>query len=143
MSTVRFPVDFLWGAATAPHQVEGGNVASDMWDMEFAPGSGWAEPSGDTCDHYHRYPEDIGLMAELGLNAYRFGVEWARVEPEDGYVSIAALDHYRRMVATCHQLPWRSWNVLPWPAPVMKPPGFEENGLCGSYSNGPRGPSPT
>lgn len=103
MTTVRFPDGFLWGAATAPHQVEGGNVASDMWDMEFAPSSGWVEPSGDTCDHYHRYPEDIALMAELGLTAYRFGVEWARVEPEDGYVSIAALDHYRRMVVTCHE----------------------------------------
>jgi beta-glucosidase len=59
--------------------------------------------SGDACDHYHRYPEDIRLLAELGLNAYRFSVEWSRVEPEPGYFSRAALDHYRRMVATCFE----------------------------------------
>lgn len=74
-----------------------------MWEQEFAPGSGWVEPSGDTCDHYHRYPDDIAQMADLGFNAYRFGVEWARAEPEDSYWSIAALDHYKRMVTTCHE----------------------------------------
>jgi beta-glucosidase len=96
-----FPEGFLWGAATAPHQVEGANVGADMWRAEWAEGSLFSEPSGDACDHYHRYPEDIGILADLGLNAYRFGVEWARVEPEDGYFSRAALDHYRRMAATC------------------------------------------
>ncbi|WP_063793175.1 glycoside hydrolase family 1 protein [Frankia sp. R43] len=97
----QFPDGFLWGAATAAHQVEGGNVNADLWAGEWAPGSRFAEPSGDACDHYHRYPEDIGLLAGLGLNAYRFGVEWARIEPEEGYFSRAALDHYRRMVGTC------------------------------------------
>jgi len=101
--TTSFPDGFLWGAATAPHQVEGGNVNSDMWEMEWATPSIFAEPSGDACDHYHRYGEDLALMADLGLNAYRFGVEWARVEPEEGYVSRAELDHYRRMCATCHE----------------------------------------
>ncbi|ADP83636.1 glycoside hydrolase family 1 protein [Pseudofrankia inefficax] len=96
-----FPEGFLWGASTAPHQVEGGNVNADLWRSEWAPGSPFREPSGDACDHYHRYPEDIATLAELGLNAYRFGVEWARIEPEEGYFSRAALDHYRRMVATC------------------------------------------
>ncbi|MBL7496344.1 glycoside hydrolase family 1 protein [Frankia sp. CNm7] len=97
----QFPDGFLWGAATAAHQVEGGNVNADMWAAEWAPGSRFAEPSGDACDHYHRYPEDIATLAGLGLNAYRFGVEWARIEPEEGYFSRAALDHYRRMVGTC------------------------------------------
>ncbi|ADP81432.1 glycoside hydrolase family 1 protein [Pseudofrankia inefficax] len=99
MST--FPDGFLWGAATAAHQVEGGNVNADLWAAEWAPNSHFAEPSGDACDHYHRYPEDIAILADLGLNAYRFGVEWARIEPEEGYFSRAALDHYRRMVGTC------------------------------------------
>jgi beta-glucosidase len=99
--TTHFPDGFLWGAATAPHQVEGGNVGSDMWELEWATPSIFTEPSGDAVDHYHRYVDDIALLAELGFNAYRFGVEWARVEPEAGYVSRAALDHYRRMVATC------------------------------------------
>jgi beta-glucosidase len=97
----QFPERFLWGAATAAHQVEGGNVNADLWPSEWAPGSRFAEPSGDACDHYHRYPDDIATLAGLGLNAYRFGVEWARVEPEEGFFSRAALDHYRRMVATC------------------------------------------
>ncbi|EFC83930.1 glycoside hydrolase family 1 protein [Parafrankia sp. EUN1f] len=96
-----FPENFLWGAATAPHQVEGGNINSDMWRSERAKNSRFAEPSGDACDHYHRYPEDIATLAALGLNAYRFGVEWARIEPEEGCFSRAALDHYRRMVGTC------------------------------------------
>ena len=101
--TTTFPDGFLWGAATAPHQVEGGNVNSDMWEMEWATPSIFAEPSGDACDHYHRYAEDIALLADLGCNAYRFGVEWARIEPEPGYFSRAELDHYRRMCATCHE----------------------------------------
>ena len=99
----KFPDGFLWGAATAGHQVEGGNVNSDMWEAEWAESSGFAEPSGDACDHYHRYPEDIATIADLGLNAYRFSVEWSRIEPEEGFFSRAALDHYRRMAATCHE----------------------------------------
>ena len=98
-----FPDGFLWGAATAGHQVEGGNVNADMWPMEWATDSTFNEPSGDTCDHYHRYPEDIAALAELGLNAYRFSLEWSRIEPEPGFYSRAALDHYRRMIESCLQ----------------------------------------
>ena len=52
--------------------------------MEWAENSTFNEPSGDACDHYHRYPEDIAMLAELGLNAYRFSLEWSRIEPEPG-----------------------------------------------------------
>lgn len=97
----QFPDDFLWGASTAGHQVEGGNVNADTWPLEWAEPSLFTEPSGDSCDHYHRYPEDIGILADLGFNAYRFSLEWARIEPERGYVSRAALDHYRRVLGTC------------------------------------------
>ena len=82
-----FPHNFLWGAATAGHQVEGGNVNADLWPMEWAPDSTFNEPSGDACDHYHRYPGDIALLADLGLNAYRFSLEWSRIEPEPGFYS--------------------------------------------------------
>lgn len=99
-----FPQGFLWGAATAGHQVEGGNVNADLWPMEWAEHSTFNEPSGDACDHYHRYPEDMSLLAELGLNAYRFSLEWSRIEPEPGYYSRAALDHYGRMVESCLNL---------------------------------------
>ncbi len=98
-----FPNDFIWGTATAAHQVEGGNVWNDGWVLEHVPGSPYAEPSGDACDHYHRYPEDIALIAGLGLGAYRFSLEWSRIEPEEGEFSRAQLDHYRRMLDACQE----------------------------------------
>jgi beta-glucosidase len=97
-----FPHGFLWGAATAGHQVEGNNVNSDSWLLEHLPETIFAEPSGDACDHYHRYATDIALLAELGLTAYRFSIEWARIEPEEGKFSQAALEHYRRVLMACH-----------------------------------------
>ena len=101
MATISFPDGFEWGTATAAHQVDGGNWNNDWWAWEHDPSSRCAEPSGDTCDHWHRFPEDIALIAALGFNAYRFSVEWSRIEPEEGEWSPVALDHYRRMCATC------------------------------------------
>jgi beta-glucosidase len=98
-----FPEGFLFGTATSAHQVEGGNTNSDWWEWEHKTGTPCVEPSGDACDFYHRYQEDIALMAGLGLNAFRFGIEWARIEPEEGQFSNAALDHYRRVLASCHE----------------------------------------
>ena len=103
MRELQFPDGFLWGAATAAHQVEGNNRRSDWWAWEQAPGTPCREPSGDACDHYHRYPEDLDLLASLGLNTYRFSVEWARVEPSDGIVDHAEVDHYRRVVAAVRE----------------------------------------
>ncbi|KJQ54479.1 glycoside hydrolase family 1 protein [Microbacterium sp. SA39] len=100
---LTFPDGFLWGAATAAHQVEGNNTTSNWWTMEHAPGSSMVEPSGDAADHFHRYPEDMRLLADAGLNSYRFSVEWARIEPERGFVSRAMLDHYRRMIDTARE----------------------------------------
>ena len=97
-----FPQGFLWGSATAAHQVEGNNINSDLWAEEHAEGSPYRDKSGDAIDHYHRYREDIALLAELGLNAYRFSIEWARVEPEPGFYSQAVIDHYRDVLMTCH-----------------------------------------
>ncbi len=98
-----FPDKFLWGCATAGHQVEGNNTSSDLWLMEHLPGTFFKEPSGDACDHYHLYPQDISMLADLGFNSYRFSLEWSRIEPEEGCFSNAELDHYRRMLATCHE----------------------------------------
>ena len=98
-----FPEGFLWGAATSAHQVEGNNVNSDLWVLEHVKPTLFKEPSGDACDHYHRYAEDIGLLAGLGLNTYRFSIEWARIEPERGQFSKAALEHYRRMLLACRE----------------------------------------
>ena len=82
-----FPDGFLWGAATAGHQVEGATSTPTCGRWSGPPNSTFNEPSGDTCDHYHRYPEDIATLAELGLNAYRFSLEWSRIEPEPGFYS--------------------------------------------------------
>jgi beta-glucosidase len=99
--SLQFPDRFLWGAATSSHQIEGGNVNNDWWAREHTPGSYMAEPSGDACDSYHRYPEDIAIVAGLGLGSYRFSLEWSRIEPAEGEFSRAARDHYRRMVDAC------------------------------------------
>lgn len=101
--TKAFPDKFLWGCATAGHQVEGNNTSSDLWLIEHLPGSIFKEPSGDACDHYHLYPQDIIMLADLGFNSYRFSLEWARIEPEEGFFSNAELEHYRRMLATCRE----------------------------------------
>ena len=90
-----FPDRFLWGTATAAHQIEGGNVNNDWWAFEHDPSSGCLDVSGDACDSFNRYPEDIALVAGLGLAAYRFSLEWSRIEPEEGEFSPVALDHYR------------------------------------------------
>jgi len=105
MTTERFsfPANFLWGTATAAHQVEGNNVNCDYWVLEHTPGSPFVEPSGDACDQYHLYADDIAMLARLGFNSYRFSIEWARVEPEPGEFSRAALDHYRRVLACCYE----------------------------------------
>jgi len=91
-----FPEGFTWGTATAAHQIEGGNTNNDWWAFEHAPGSGCAEPSGDACDSWDRWEEDADLVAGLGFDNYRFSVEWSRIEPADGEISRAALEHYRR-----------------------------------------------
>ncbi|MQY02557.1 glycoside hydrolase family 1 protein [Actinomadura macrotermitis] len=96
-----FPNGFLWGAAGSAHQTEGNNVASDMWALENRPGGFLPERSGDACDGYHRWREDLDIVRDLGLNAYRFGIEWARVEPVEGQVSLAELAHYRRLIEGC------------------------------------------
>ena len=81
---MSLPKGFLIGAATAAHQVEGNNIHSDYWAQEHMAYTSFNEPSGAACDHYNRYEEDIRLMAEAGLNAYRFSIEWARIEPQPG-----------------------------------------------------------
>ena len=96
-----FPDGFLWGAATSAHQTEGNNVASDFWALENRPGGFLPDRSGDACDSYHRWREDLDIVRDLGLNAFRFSLEWARIEPVEGRISRAELAHYRRVVEGC------------------------------------------
>ena len=98
-----FPKGFIWGAATAAHQVEGGNDNCDIWVEENVPGSPYLEPSGSAIDQWNRYRDDIALLSSLGLKAYRFSVEWARVEPQPGVWSEEALAHYVDVCDACLQ----------------------------------------
>ena len=98
---MKFSKDFMIGAATAAHQVEGNNTHSDYWLMEKLPHTSFAEPSGIACDHYNRYEEDIKMLAEAGLNAYRFSIEWARIEPEENKFDENEVQHYKDVIACC------------------------------------------
>jgi beta-glucosidase len=102
------PPGFLWGAAISAHQSEGNDVNSDSWLLESLPETVYKAPSGDACDSYHRYAEDFAIAKAIGLNCYRFGIEWARIEPEQGKFSQAELDHYAQVLASC-----RAHGLLP------------------------------
>jgi beta-glucosidase len=87
-----FPDGFLWGSATAGHQIEGNNVHSQCWESELA--NNFAEVSGRACNHYELYREDIALIKTLGHQAFRMSVEWSRIEPSEGEFDLAAVAHY-------------------------------------------------
>jgi beta-glucosidase len=78
--------------------VEGNNIKCESWVLKHLLETIYSEPSVDACDHYHRYPEDIALFADLGFNAYRFSIECSRIKPEESEFSYAELEHYRRMM---------------------------------------------
>lgn len=123
----QFPADFLWGAATASHQVEGYNHNDwSEWEkinatrlareseQSFSWNPNWAKfrdeatnpenyISGSACDHWRRYEEDFDILKSLNLNAYRFSIEWSRIEPEEGTFDTEAIEHYRQMVLALRQ----------------------------------------
>jgi len=110
MKQLDFPKDFIWGTATAAYQVEGaafeGGRTECIWDT-FArkPGAVYAGENGTVaCDQYHRYKEDVSLMAELGLNSYRFSISWSRVMPEGrGKVNPEGIAYYRNLCEELHK----------------------------------------
>lgn len=97
-----FPSGFLWGAATAGHQVEGNNTNSDVWVLENTKPTVFAEPSRDACNSLELWAADLDCARAMGLNSYRFSLEWPRIEPEQGLFSRAMLDHYKAIIAGCH-----------------------------------------
>ena len=96
----RFPAGFLWGTATAAHQVEGHNTNNDWWLLEQEPGR---IRNGDTsrlaCDHYNRFREDFRMLRELNQNAHRISIEWSRIEPRPGEFDAQQVRHYRDVLA--------------------------------------------
>ncbi len=111
MTEHAFPDGFLWGAATSAYQIEGSPLADgagpSIWHaFSHEPGRIADGLTGDlACDHYRRYRDDLDLLVELGLNAYRFSINWGRVFPDGtGRVNPRGLDFYRRLVDGLHQL---------------------------------------
>ena len=95
-----FPERFLWGTATAAHQVEGDNVKNDWWAFEHKPGSIWhGDRSGLACDWWRHAEADFDLMASMAHNTHRLSVEWSRIEPEEGAFDPAAIARYREMLS--------------------------------------------
>ncbi|MGD8625628.1 MAG: family 1 glycosylhydrolase, partial [Anaerolineae bacterium] len=97
---VRFPRGFLWGTATAAHQVEGNNRNNDWWAFEQRPGAIWhGDRSGLACDWWRNAEVDFDLMAQMGHNSHRLSVEWSRIEPEEGVFDPQAMARYRTMLS--------------------------------------------
>lgn len=119
MSAECFPVDFAWGAASSSYQIEGAADADgkglSVWDTFCRePGKVWEGHTGEVaCDHYHRYREDVALMAAMGLKAYRFSISWPRVLPQGtGAVNEAGLDFYDRLVDALLKAGIEPWVTL-------------------------------
>ena len=95
-AATRFPPGFLWGTASAAHQVEGDNRNCDWWEFEQQPGRiANGDSSAVACDHYNRYREDFKLLREMNQNAHRLSIEWSRIEPSEGEFDSRQMRHYR------------------------------------------------
>ncbi|WP_244972469.1 glycoside hydrolase family 1 protein [Paramicrobacterium fandaimingii] len=103
MTLPTFPSDFFWGVATAGHQNEGDNVNSDTWFLENVTPTIFQERSGKAANGWELWESDLDLVAGMNLTAYRFSVEWARIEPAEGEFSDEALAHYEAVVDGCRQ----------------------------------------
>jgi beta-glucosidase len=99
---MSFPKNFIWGAASAAAQVEGAwnedGKSPSIWDVKFADRIARGEDCHTACDHYHRYKEDVALMKEIGLQAYRFSINWSRVIPQRGVVNPKGISFYQDLV---------------------------------------------
>jgi beta-glucosidase len=102
-AALEFSEKFMWGTATAAHQVEGDNRLNDWWAFEQQRGRIHdGTTSGDACKQYELYKSDIALMKRLNQNAHRLSLEWSRIEPEEGKFNREAIDHYRDVLETLH-----------------------------------------
>ncbi len=131
MTTHHFPANFLWGSATASFQIEGASDADgrsdSIWDVFCRePGRIVRGDDGTTaCDHYHRMPDDVALMRELGLQTYRFSIAWPRVRPDDRDWNPAGIDFYSRLVDELLDAGIRPWATLyHWDLPAAIPGGW-------------------
>lgn len=151
MESIKLPKDFLWGAATSSHQVEGNNRnnwsewekknAKRLADEARTKWSDWQKEkfpemfnpenyiSGRACDHYNRYEEDFDLVKEGGHNAHRFSIEWSRIEPEEGKFNEAEIEHYRKAISALQERNIEPFVTLwHWTNPLW----LEKRGGCAS-----------
>ncbi len=137
---VRFPPEFVWGVASAAHQVEGGcdNNNWSWWEEQLdehgEPRILGGQKSGVACDHWNRFPQDIQLMKQLGVSAYRFSVEWSRIEPVPGEFDEDAIQHYHDVLDALNEqgiTPWITLLHFTWPL------WFEELGAFEKSANIP------
>ncbi len=98
---LKFPKNFLWGSATSSHQVEGNNIYNDWWQAEQTGKIKYK--SGRACDHYNQYEQDFDLIKKLNQNAYRFSIEWSRIEPREGVFNQKEIEHYRKVLLALRQ----------------------------------------
>lgn len=91
---ITFPENFIWGSATAAHQIEGDDIHSINWRDQTEHPERFIHHSGKACDSYRLYKEDVELLKSLGHQAYRFSIPWSRIEPEEGKFCQEAVDHY-------------------------------------------------
>lgn len=118
---------FLWGAATSSHQIEGYNNKNDWWAWEQEGKIEGGARSGAATDHWNRFREDIRLAAQLGLNSYRFSIEWSRLEPEEGRWDAQAFQWYRELLEECeahHLIPMLTLHHFTSPLWFSKKGGF-------------------
>lgn len=122
---ISLPKDFLFGAASAAHQVEGNNTNSDWWEYEQM---GRLPKSGVAADHYNRFEEDFKIAKQLGLNAMRISIEWSRIEPEEGKWAVSEIEHYKKVLRKLKELGLKRMVTLhhyTLPKWVMDQGGFE------------------
>ena len=141
MEYFKFPKNFLWGASTSSHQVEGNNNNDwSKWEKENAKRlaeesrsywSKWQQVkfpemfesqnyiSGKACDHYHLYEQDFKIAKELGCNATRFSIEWSRIEPKEGKFNKNEINHYKNVITTLKKLDIEPFvTIWHWPIPI-------------------------
>lgn len=145
---INFPKNFLWGAATASHQVEGNNHNDwSEWEKSeerkaFLRSEGLVKKyglenfiSGRAADHYNHFQEDFRIAKELGHNATRFSIEWSRIEPEEGHFDEKEIEHYRQVVVTLQELGIEPFvSVWHWPVPLwLRDKGGWQNNKTTDY----------
>jgi beta-glucosidase len=136
--SVQFPAGFKWCVASAGHQYEGNNIHSNWWHWEQANHAGDAQHcSGRSADHWNRVAEDVSLIESLGVQQFRMSIEWSRIEPQEGVIDQAALNHYRdevRLLKSRGIEPLITLQHFTLPQWVAEKGGWEWEGMPDAFS---------